>query len=166
MLLHFMKCDNIMTNLMLPVVGVCVTSVWVSVLYIPPPFLLHFFNQQQKKDIFWVVCQQCPATTPLQLQPTLSPIRCNCQIKTLQISKRTDVHSHSLLHVLTTHPPPFFHPFSLPIVHFLISFFLKSVQALINFSLLIFVCISCFVLLDVLIKLIWFRFCFALHFLC
>lgn len=37
---------------------------------------------------------------------------------------------------------------------------------LINFSLLIFVCISCFVLLDVLIKAFWFRFCFTIRFLC
>lgn len=68
----------------------------------PATLLLHF-NQQQKKAIFWLVCQRCPAAMPTQPEPTLSPIWCNCQIKTLQIRRRNDVHSHSLLHVPTTH---------------------------------------------------------------
>lgn len=45
---------------------VCVTGEGVCPLC-PSTLLLHFFNQQQKKALFWPVCQQCPASTPLQL---------------------------------------------------------------------------------------------------
>lgn len=47
----------------------------------PATLMLHFFNQWEKKAIFWPVCQRRPATTPLQQQPTLSLLRCNRQIK-------------------------------------------------------------------------------------
>lgn len=74
--------------------------------------LLHFFNQREKKALFWPVRQRRPATTPLQPQPTLSPLRCNRQIKKkkefplLQIRRRGDGRSHLPPHVLSTQPPP------------------------------------------------------------
>lgn len=65
------------------------------------------------------------------------------------------------------HPPPLFHSFSLAYCSFpiFLSFLSKVCSRkaqLINFSLLIsfFSCISCFASLDVLIKIILFRFCF------
>lgn len=134
--------------------------------------LLHFFNQREKKALFWPVCQRRPATTPLQPQPTLSPLRCNRQIKKKKSPswKSGDGRSHLLPHVLSINPPPF-SSLSLPIVHFLLFFsppsFVKPVKKplLINFSLLIFVCISCFVLLDVLIRPVFgTRLCFAKQF--
>lgn len=125
--------------------------------------LVHYFNQQQKKAVFGPVCQRRPPATPLQPLPMLSPLWCKCQI-TFQI-RRSGVHLRSLLHILTTHLLCFI-PFPSPIVHFLFFFlFLSKVCSrkpqLINFSLLIsFSCISCFASLDVLIKIILFRFCF------
>lgn len=133
--------------------------------------LLHFFNQREKKALFWPVCQRRPATTPLQPQPTLSPLRCNRQIKKKNSPswKSGDGRSHLLPHVLSTYPPPFL---LFPCLLFISSCFfspsfVKPVKKplLINFSLLIFVCISCFVLLDVLIRPVFGpRLCFAKQF--
>lgn len=142
----------------------------------PSTLLLHFFNQREKKAIFWPVCQRRPAATPLQPQPTLSPPRCNRQIKKKKNSpscksggEATIARTYCLTSAALTHL--LFFSLSLPIVHFLCCFFpplvkpVKKPPILINFSLLIFVCISCFVLLDVLIRPIFGpRFCFAKQF--
>lgn len=73
----------------------------------PSTLLLHFFNQRQKKAVFWPVCQQRPAATPLQQRPTLPPpLRCSRQIKNKNPCKSggeaTITHTHSLMSAALT----------------------------------------------------------------
>lgn len=129
----------------------------------PSTLLLHFFNQRQKKAVFWPVCQQRPAATPLQQQPTLPPAAMQPPDKKTKIPANQEERRRSLTltpSCLQHSPASFllFFPAYCSFPQLIFFFVLKSLQEtanLIKFTLLIFVCISCFVLLDVLIRPFW-----------
>lgn len=139
-----------------------------SVFYIPPPFCCTSFNQQKKKACLSVVSSRDATTAVAHAFPTL-----------MQTPDKNPANQEEKRHSVTLTPSPHHHhppthlrssiPF--PCLLFISSSHFSEVRtrktpALINFSLLIFVCISCFVWLDVLIELIWFRVCFVMCFLC
>lgn len=141
--------------------------------------LLHFFNQREKKSLILACLSAAPCHDATTAQPTLSPLRCNRQIKKKKripppANPEERRRSLALTASRPQRSPTSFSSLSLPIVHFLHWFFfflppfmkpVKKPPILINFSLLIFVCISCFVLLDVLIRPVFGpRFCFAKQF--
>lgn len=122
--------------------GGCLRLVRSSILCLPSTLLLHVFNQQQKKAIFWPVCQRCPpadATTAMA-HAFPSPM----QVPDKKPVNQEDGASLTFALWRLNHPPPFFYSFSSAIVHFLFFFFCleEKVPLWLIFSHLIFFCFN------------------------
>lgn len=113
-----MKRDHPVTDELLPVVRAAVKA---CVRRVPPPFCCTSLISGRRKPYFGLSVSSVLPRRHYSSSPRFPLLRCNRQIKkqkSLQIRRRGDDHSHSLPHVCSSHPPPFF-SFSLPIVHFL-----------------------------------------------
>lgn len=111
-----MKRDHPVTDVLLPVARVAVKA---CVYHVPPTFCCTSLISGRRKLYFGLSVSSILPRRHYSSSPCFPLVRCNRQIKkSPQIGRRGDDHSHSLPHVCSTHPPPFF-SFSLPIVHFL-----------------------------------------------